>query len=184
MPIAPRQTQHQAAAADFSHPPACERFPDPRAVEGEDADRWAAADGPLAHGEDGVESDRGNNQGGGYQAGTDSFSGLRDGDPTQPCCAISAAPLCCCGMVAMHRQSAVKAFLRAHSRLHTERFPAYAPELNPEKFFWTQAKRALANSTPKDLDDLGRRLGKTSPSHRSLSAALGFCIAASKLSWP
>jgi transposase len=41
-----------------------------------------------------------------------------------------------------------------HSRLHIEPFPSYAPELNPDEGVWRQAKQTLANSCPKDIDEL------------------------------
>lgn len=84
----------------------------------------------------------------------------------------------------IHRQSAVKEFLRAHPRLHTERFPAYAPELNPDEFVWAQAKRELSNSAPKGLDDLGRRLGKSIRRIRASQPLLASCLSASELPWP
>lgn len=84
----------------------------------------------------------------------------------------------------IHRHSVVKAFLRAHPRLQTERFPAYAPELNPDEFVWTQAKRELANSAPVDVDDLGRRLGRSIRRLRSSQPLLASCLSASDLPWP
>jgi len=41
----------------------------------------------------------------------------------------------------------------ATSRLRIENFPAYTPELNPDEGVWRQAKRKLANSCPKDIDE-------------------------------
>jgi hypothetical protein len=39
-------------------------------------------------------------------------------------------------------------------RLHFERLPAYAPQLNPDEQVWGQAKGALANGRPDNLDEL------------------------------
>lgn len=41
-----------------------------------------------------------------------------------------------------------------HPRLHLEHFPAYAPELNPDEGVWALAKEKLANSCPKDVEEL------------------------------
>ena len=35
-----------------------------------------------------------------------------------------------------------------------ERFPAYAPELNPDERVWNHCKAALANGRPGTLDEL------------------------------
>ena len=48
--------------------------------------------------------------------------------------------------------------LREHPRLRLERFPSYAPELNPDEGVWNLAKHDLANGCPKDLDDLMQNL--------------------------
>jgi len=36
--------------------------------------------------------------------------------------------------------------------VHLERFPAYAPELNPDEGVWTLAKAIVANGRPDDFD--------------------------------
>ena len=58
---------------------------------------------------------------------------------------------------AIHRSKAVKAFLAegAAHRLHLERLPAYAPDLNPDEGVWQLLKRAeLANQCFPDLPSL------------------------------
>jgi transposase len=55
---------------------------------------------------------------------------------------------------AVHKDRKVAQFCRGHRRLQLERFPAYAPELNPEEYVWTQAKRAVSNTCPENQDDL------------------------------
>lgn len=58
---------------------------------------------------------------------------------------------------AIHRSKAVKAFLAAGAahRLHLERLPAYAPDLNPDEGVWQLLKRAeLANQCFPDLPTL------------------------------
>jgi transposase len=44
------------------------------------------------------------------------------------------------------------------ARFHVYRFPAYAPELNPGEYVWTQTKRHMANATPQDVDELSKDL--------------------------
>ena len=55
---------------------------------------------------------------------------------------------------AIHRDRKVMEFCRRHRRLHLEWFPAYAPELNPEEYVWTQAKQKVGNTCPEDRDAL------------------------------
>ena len=83
-----------------------------------------------------------------------------------------------------HRAVAVCAFLARHPRLHTERFPGYAPELNPDEFVWTHLKRAVANSVPDDLKHLKRLLHPPLQRLRQSQKLLWSCIRASDLPWP
>ena len=53
-----------------------------------------------------------------------------------------------------HKGRPWEELLRLQARLHVEYFPAYAPELNPDEGVWCQAKRELANSCPKDIEEL------------------------------
>jgi transposase len=54
----------------------------------------------------------------------------------------------------IHRGPAVAAVLARHPRLHVERFPAYAPELNPDELVWNYLKGQLANGTPDTVSEL------------------------------
>ena len=57
----------------------------------------------------------------------------------------------------IHRSQAVKDFLAqgAAARVHLERLPAYAPELNPAEGVWNMLKRGeLKNRCCQDLDEL------------------------------
>jgi transposase len=54
----------------------------------------------------------------------------------------------------IHRDRKVVEFCRHHRRLHLERFPAYAPELNPEECVWTQTKRKVSNPCPENRNEL------------------------------
>ena len=53
-----------------------------------------------------------------------------------------------------HKGQLLQKLLGLHPRLHVEYFPAYAPELNPDEGVWCQAKRELANSCPKNIEEL------------------------------
>ena len=54
----------------------------------------------------------------------------------------------------IHKGPDVRRLLTRCSRLHVERFPGYAPELNPDEFVWAYFKTALANGQPDSLRDL------------------------------
>ena len=54
----------------------------------------------------------------------------------------------------IHQGPAIRALLARHPRLHLERFPAYAPDLNPDEQVWNHFKRHLANGCPLTIDDL------------------------------
>ena len=54
----------------------------------------------------------------------------------------------------IHRDRKVVAFCRHHRRRHVERFPAYAPELNPEEYVWTQTKHRVSNASVENRDEL------------------------------
>jgi transposase len=54
----------------------------------------------------------------------------------------------------IHDGPDIRALLARHPRLHTERFPAYAPELNPDEFAWAHYKHHLANGRPDNLAEL------------------------------
>jgi transposase len=53
----------------------------------------------------------------------------------------------------------VRAFLAKHPGTTTERFPGYAPELNPDEGVWDHTKYArLPNFAPRDTEHLRRKL--------------------------
>jgi transposase len=56
----------------------------------------------------------------------------------------------------IHRREDVKAFLyEQRRRLETHRFPAYAPELNPDEMVWNALKyQRLANWCPKTTEEI------------------------------
>ena len=62
-----------------------------------------------------------------------------------------------------HRAKAVQSFLRQHKTRFRiiERFPAYAPELNPQEYVWSAAKgKDMANFCPSKDNDLHRQTKK------------------------
>jgi transposase len=96
-----------------------------------------------------------------------------------------------CGPIALlwdggsiHRRADVVAFLTRHPRLTVHRFPAYAPELNPDEFVWTKFKHDLANGGPEDLEDLNKELRRSFARLHGSQDLLWSCIDASELSWP
>jgi transposase len=53
-----------------------------------------------------------------------------------------------------HKGRLIADLCRRVPRLRLERFPAYAPELNPDEGIWKLAKENLANGCPHDRHDL------------------------------
>ena len=57
------------------------------------------------------------------------------------------------------RAVAVRTYLAKHPEIVTEKFPGYAPELNPDEQVWTHTKYArLSNFAPADTRVLRNRL--------------------------
>jgi transposase len=84
----------------------------------------------------------------------------------------------------IHRRRIVSDYLAQHQgRLHAYRLPAYAPELNPDEFVWTQAKRALANYTPQTQAQLDAAVRRSLRRLRRSQRLLRSCIQASDLPW-
>ena len=72
----------------------------------------------------------------------------------------------------IHRGAAVQHLLARHPRLHVERFPAYAPELNPDEQVWNHFKATLANGCPLTLDELVDDLSRVARRARRAPALL------------
>ena len=53
-----------------------------------------------------------------------------------------------------HRGNLVRELCARTKRLHLQRFPAYAPEFNPDEGVWKLAKQRLANGQAHDLPEL------------------------------
>ena len=53
-----------------------------------------------------------------------------------------------------HKGEPLQKLMHRNPRLSIEYFPSYAPELNPDEGVWSLAKRDIANSCPKNVDEL------------------------------
>lgn len=80
-----------------------------------------------------------------------------------------------------HHGEPLTRLLRRHPRLRVEHFPAYAPELNPDEGVWSLAKHDLANSCPKNAEDLMGSVIRAIDDIRSSPAKLWGCIQESDL---
>jgi DDE superfamily endonuclease len=84
----------------------------------------------------------------------------------------------------IHWRRDVQAFLRCHPQVQAHRLPSYAPELNPDEFVWTQAKRELSNMDHDGLVPLTLHVVRSlQPIGRS-QTLLRACLHASDLPWP
>jgi transposase len=80
-----------------------------------------------------------------------------------------------------HKGEPLQELLRRNPRLHIENFPSYAPELNPDEGVWSQAKRKLSNSCPKDVDELMEDIIRSINGVRRSQRKLRGCIEQSEL---
>lgn len=80
----------------------------------------------------------------------------------------------------IHRSKVVKAFLDngATERIHLERLPGYAPELNPDEGIWNYLKRVeLKNVVCRDVTHLRDELQKAVARLRHKTSVIQGCIA-------
>jgi putative transposase len=80
-----------------------------------------------------------------------------------------------------HQSPAVRDVCHRHPRLHLERFPPYAPELNPDEGVWSLAKRDLANGRSQSLEQLRRSVRTALEATRRSRTRLTGCIRATLL---
>jgi transposase len=80
-----------------------------------------------------------------------------------------------------HKGDPIRHFCRSYPRLHLERFPAYAPELNPDEGVWNQLDNTLANGRPDDLTELSAVLTDALTQLRRSQPKLRWCIHQSDL---
>jgi transposase len=81
----------------------------------------------------------------------------------------------------IHTGHEIQVFLARHPRLHVERFPAYAPDLNPDERVWGHCKAALANGRPDNLDELMAELESLTRTARRRPSLLRSFITSSDL---
>ena len=81
----------------------------------------------------------------------------------------------------IHKGAEIQGFLRQTSRLHCERFPSYAPELNPDEWVWRHMKHELANSRPDNLDELMESLCHLTKKARKRKELVASFVTASDL---
>jgi putative transposase len=84
----------------------------------------------------------------------------------------------------IHQGPAIAAVQQAYPCLHVEKFPAYAPELNPTEQLWNDWKSHTANSLLRDLRDLRQRLSANTRRVRRSQRKLRSFLLASKLPSP
>ena len=78
----------------------------------------------------------------------------------------------------------VREWLAKHPEVKTEKFPGYAPELNPDEYVWSHSKYAeLCNYAAPNLLELGRKVSKTLQNLRKRSDLLQGFIDHAHLNW-
>lgn len=85
----------------------------------------------------------------------------------------------------IHRGPVIAALQAAYPRLQVERFPAYAPELNPVEWLWNDFKRHMGNALLRHQQDLRLRLhGSTRRVRRTPDKLRSFVLASDLPSAP
>jgi transposase len=87
--------------------------------------------------------------------------------------------------LAAHRSQRVKEYVAGlEGRIHLERLPAYAPELNPVEYVWAHLKQhELPNVCAKDLWSLGEMARKKLPRMRRRKPLIAACWKQSSLAF-
>jgi transposase len=80
-----------------------------------------------------------------------------------------------------HKGEPLEKLRARHPRLKIEHFPAYAPDLNPDEGVWSLAKGELANSCPKNVEELMDDVIRSVNSIRGSREKLHGCILQSGL---
>jgi len=84
----------------------------------------------------------------------------------------------------IHQGPTIRQVLSDYPRLQTERFPKYAPELNPVEQVWNEFKGHTANSLPLDKQDIRNSLHANKRRVRRSQDKLRSLILASELPSP
>jgi len=82
---------------------------------------------------------------------------------------------------AIHGGPEVTQLLARHPRLQVERFPAYAPELNPDELVWNYLKGELANGSPDTVAELLDELTRVTRRLRRAPALLRAFVVGTEL---
>ena len=80
-----------------------------------------------------------------------------------------------------HEGKPLEKLRRKHPRLTIKHFPSYAPQLNPDEGVWSLAKRELANSCPKNVEELMEDVIRSINRIRASPEKLRGCILQSEL---
>lgn len=82
-----------------------------------------------------------------------------------------------------HQAKVIRVFIAENiSWLTVHRFPAYAPELNPQEYLWSSVKRKdMGNYCPKDPRALGSKVYRSLRKRKKASQFLRGCLKASIL---
>jgi putative transposase len=81
----------------------------------------------------------------------------------------------------IHAPKSLTDLLHKYPRLHLERLPGYAPQLNPIEAAWHAVKHPLANGRPEDIYDLGRALLNSLHKVGASQTTLRGCVVQSEL---
>ena len=81
----------------------------------------------------------------------------------------------------IHDPNPLAGLLGKYPRLHLERLPAYAPQLNPIEAAWHLSKTPLANGRPDDIWQLGGALLDSLKTVRASQRKLRGCFSQSEL---
>jgi putative transposase len=84
----------------------------------------------------------------------------------------------------IHKGPLIRPLCADYPRLHLERFPAYAPELNPVEFIWNDFKRHTSNSSPETQQEVRSQLHGNARRARRSQQRLRSYILASDLPSP
>jgi hypothetical protein len=80
-----------------------------------------------------------------------------------------------------HKGEPLHKLPQQHPRLSIEHFPSYAPQLHPDEGVWSLAKRDLANTGPKNVDELMEDVVRSIEQIKVSPAKLRGCILQSEL---
>lgn len=82
-----------------------------------------------------------------------------------------------------HKAKVVQTFIKENSSwLSVHRFPAYAPELNPQEYVWSAVKRKdMGNYCPKATANLRTKVYRSLRKRKNTPSFIRGCLKASEL---